>query len=295
MTWFLVAGRAPNEHNQTFNRKVSSGYFTTLQARLLEGRYLSDDEDRSKPRVVIINHSLAKKYFPGEDPVGRQISYFNEPQHKMEIIGVVADIKESPLDSESGPAVYVPFNQEPEPDFGLAVRTSQSEQTLLPAIAAAIHQIDPGISTSNESTMRDMIESSPAAYFHRLSGWLVSGFGSLSFILAVLGLYGVVAYSVGRRTREIGVRIALGAQRDSIYRLILSEAGKLAVTGVFLGILGSLGTAKLIERLLFGVKSWDISTLAFAAGVLLASAFLAAYIPARRAAKVDPMVALRYE
>src|SRR5205807_90666 len=103
-TWFLVSGRAQSEHNETFNRKVSSGYFATLQARLLEGRYFTDAEDRSKPRVVIINQNLAKKYFPGQDPIGKQISYYDEPRHKMEVVGVVADIKESPLDSESGPA-----------------------------------------------------------------------------------------------------------------------------------------------------------------------------------------------
>ena len=295
-TWFEVLGRANrDEHNETFNRQVSSGYFTTLKARLLKGRYFADAEDASEPRVVIINQTLARTYFPYSDPVGKEISYYDEPQHAMQVIGVVADIKESPLDTAGSAAIYVPFNQNPTPDIGLVVRTAQSEQVLLPTLSATIHQIDPEISTFEQATMHSIIDDSPTAYLHRAAAWLVGGYAGLAFVLGVVGLYGVVAYSVGQRTREIGVRMALGAQRGSIYRLVLREAGRLASIGLLVGILGSLGTGRLIARLLFGIKPSDAATLATVISTLLVSALLASYVPARRAAKVDPMVALRYE
>ncbi len=295
-TWFEIANRADQrEHNEAFNRQVSSDYFRTTQARLLQGRFFTEAEDASKPSVVIINQSLARQYFPHEDPVGKQISYYDEPDKPMQVVGVIGDVKESPLDAATRPAIYVPFNQHPTPDFGVIIRTSRADAELAHTAAATIHAIDAGIATSQETTMLAMVNDSPTAYLHRASAWLVGGFAGLSFILGVVGLYGVVAYSVGQRTREIGVRMALGAQRSSIHRLILREAGGLAAIGVILGILGSLGTGKLIGKLLFGVKPWDGLTLSLVAGGLFTAALLACFLPARRAAKVDPMVALRYE
>jgi len=295
-TWFEIVDR-PNHHeqNEAFNRQVSSDYFATVQARLLRGRYFTDAEDASKPSVVIINQRLAKQYFAGEDPISKQISYYDEPEKPMEVVGVVSDIQESPLDTAKRPAIYVPFNQHPTPDFGVIIRSSNNGADLARTAAAAIHGLDPGIATSNETTMQAIVTDSPTAYLHRASAWLAGGFAGLSFFLGVVGLYGMISYSVGQRTREVGVRMALGAERKAIYELVLREAGRLAAVGVLAGIFASLGAAQLIRRLLFGVTPWDGPTLMFVASLLLASALLACYIPARRAAKVDPMVALRYE
>jgi ABC-type antimicrobial peptide transport system permease subunit len=175
------------------------------------------------------------------------------------------------------------------------VRTSQSEASLLPSLVAAVRQVDPGIGTLNEMTMDSKINQSPSAYLHRFSASLVGGFATTALLLGVVGLYGVIAYSVGQRTREIGVRMALGAQRKSVYELILREAAWLTGVGIAAGLVCAVGAATLIRGLLFGVNSWDATTLAAVAFVLAVFALLASYIPARRAAQVDPMEALRYE
>jgi predicted permease len=293
---FRVMGRPYHgEHNEVNNRQVSSGYFTTLQARLLRGRYFSEAEDASKPHVVIINETMAKQYFSGEDPIGKQIFYSISPQAPMQIVGVVHDVKEGPLDALSRPALYVPFNQSPTRYFSIVIRTLQTEQFLFPELTAAIHQINPAISTYDEATMTQKINDSPSAYLHRSSAWLVGGFAAIAFLLSVVGLYGVIAYSVSQRTREIGVRMALGAQCKSVYQLILKEAAWLAIAGTSLGIVCSMAAAMLMRGLLFGVRSWDVSTLAAVAVVLMVSALLASYIPAHRAASINPVDALRAE
>ena len=295
--WIRFVGRPySGQHNEVNEREVTSAFFPTLHAKLLRGRYFSDAEDASKPLVVIINETLANKYFPGEDPIGKRIGDIElTPKSIKEIIGVVEDVKDGSLDSETWPAVYYPFNQNPDTYFSLIVRTSEDEKSLLPTLVAAIHEIDPGIGTMNETTMADRINDSPSAYLHRSSAWLVGGFAFLALLLGVVGLYGVIAYSVSQRTREIGVRMALGAQRRSVYQLIMKEAGWLVGAGIAAGLLCSIAAATLIRGLLFGVRTWDAATLAAVSAVLASAAMLASYIPARRAAQIDPMVALRYE
>jgi predicted permease len=295
--WIRFVGRPYcGEHNEVNQRDVSPDYFTTLQAKLLRGRYFSDAEDASKPPVVIINQALAREYFPGEDPIGEQIGDTNlSPKSIKEIIGVVDDIREGALDSEIWPAEYLPFNQSPHTYFGVVVRTSQAEQSVLPTLGAVIHQIDPDIGTAGEMTMTERIDGDYTTYLHRSSAWLVGGFAALALLLGVVGLYGVIAYSVSQRTREIGVRMALGAQRGNVYRLILKEAGWLIAVGIAAGLICSVVAATLMRKLLFGTQAWDVPTLAVVAAVLAVSALLASYIPARRATKVDPMEALRYE
>ncbi len=296
-TWLRFVGKPYNgEHNEVNERDVSSAFFTTLHAKLSRGRYFSDAEDASKPHVVIINQTLAKRYFPGEDPIGKKIGDTElSPASIVEVVGVVEDVKDGSLDSEIWPAIYYPFNQSTDTYFSLVVRTSQAAQSLLPTLDASIRQIDSGIGTMDESTMSQRIENSQTAYLHRSSAWLVGGFAALALLLGVVGLYSVVAYSVSQRTREIGVRMALGAQRRSVYQLIMKEAAWLTGVGIVIGLLCSIATATLIRGLLFGVRSWDAATFAAVSVLLGISALLASYIPARRAAKVDPMVALRYE
>ena len=295
--WIRFVGRPyDGKHNEVNDRDVSSNYFTTLQAKLLRGRYFTDEEDDSKPHVAIINQSFAKKYFPGEDPLGRTFGDTTlTPKSIRQIIGVVDDIKESSLDGETWPTEYLPFNQGPDSFYNLVVRASQDERTMLPAMIAAVHQIDPGVGTIGEGTMEGNIADSQTAYLHRSSAWLVGIFAGLALLLSVVGLYGVIAYSVSKRTREIGVRMALGAQRAGVYWLVLKEAGWLVGAGIAIGLFCSVGAATLIRKLLFGTASWDGATLSSVALLLAGSALLASFIPARRAASVSPVEALRAE
>jgi macrolide transport system ATP-binding/permease protein len=295
--WIRIVGQPYNgEHNEVNERVVSSAFFTTLQARLFSGRFFTDAEDASKPKVVVINQALARKYLPGEDPIGKRMGDTAlSPNSIKEIIGVVEDIRDGSLDSEIWPAVYYPFNQGPESYFSMVVRASENEKLLLPTLVATIHQIDPGIGTINEATMSARINDSSSAYLHRSSAWLVGGFAAIALLLGVVGLYSVIAYSVSRRTREIGVRMALGAQRSAVYRLVMREAAWLTGFGIASGLVCSIAAATLIRGLLFGVQALDLITFTVVSVLLAVAGLGASYLPARRAAQVDPIVALRYE
>ena len=294
-TTFEIVGQptigALKEVNQ---REVSADYFTTLQVRLLRGRFFRPTEDASKPPVTIINSAMATRYFPGDDPIGKRIRY-DASEPAIEIVGVVDDVKEGPLDQPMRPAMYTPFAQDPDTSFFLLIRSSQTEESILSAMTATIHRIDPGVAISEEESMIERVNESPAAYLHRSSAWLVGGFAASALLLGAVGLYGVLAYSVSQRTREIGVRMALGAQRSAVYRMILREALRLTVVGIGAGVFGSLATAGLLRPLLFGVRPWDATTLAGVAILLAMAAMLASYLPARRAASVNPIEALRAE
>jgi predicted permease len=295
--WIRFVGKPYNgEHNDASIRSVSAGYFETLQAKLVRGRFFTDSDDLTKTNVVIINRVLAEHYFPGEDPLGRQIGDTElSPKSLKQIVGIVDNIREEGLDDEIPPAMYVPFNQEPNSGFDLVVRTAQSPQTILPSLSQAIHQIDPDVATMRPMTMEDRIHDSPAAYTHRSAAWLVGGFATLALALGIIGLYGVIAYSVSQRTREIGVRMALGSQRSAVYRMILQEAGILSAIGIGLGLVCSLLSATLLQKLLFETPPRDIPTLVTVAAVLGAASLLASYVPARQAASMDPVEALRVE
>ena len=296
-TTFRIAGRPYNgQTNEVNDRQVSAGYFTTLQARLLRGRYFAETEDASKPHVAIINEAMARKYFPGQDPIGHRIGDDSLSAGSLkEIVGVVDDIKEGPLDMTARPAYYQPFNQATDDSFYLVVRTMQAEASLFPALVTVIHEIDPAIATYGTVTMNERIHDSPSAYLHRSSAYVVGGFAALALLLGVVGLYGVIAYSVSQRTREIGVRMALGAQRSTVYQLILKEAAWLIALGIAAGLLCSIAAATLTRTLLFGVGAWDVSTFVAVAVVLAVAAMLASYLPAHRAASVNPVEALRAE
>jgi len=175
------------------------------------------------------------------------------------------------------------------------VRTSQAEESVLLTLTDVIHQLDPGLAISAGKTMLDRIHDSPAAYIRRSSAWLVGTSATVALVLAVVGLYGVISYSVSQRTREIGVRMALGAQSRSVHQLILKEAGRLIATGISVGLIFAVISATLMRSLLFGVDSWDLPTLVAVAATLGLCAFCAAYVPARRAASLDPMEVLRAE
>jgi predicted permease len=295
--WIRFVGKPYNgEHNDVNGRRVSAGYFETLQAKLVRGRFFTDSDDLTKPKVAIINRALAEYYFPGEDPLGKQIGDTElSPKSLKEIVGIVDNIREGALDDQIRPAMYLPFNQNPYSGFDLVVRTEQSPEAILTSLSRAIHEIDPDVATVRPITMEDRIQDSAAAYTHRSAAWLVGGFAALALVLGVIGLYGVIAYSVSQRTREVGVRMALGAQRSAVYRMVLQEAGILSAIGIAAGLLCSLVLATLIQKLLFETPPRDVPTLAVVTVVLAAASLLASYIPARHAASVNPVEALRAE
>jgi predicted permease len=288
-------------NNEVGHVQVGVGYLSALQARLLAGRYFNENDNLNAPLVAIINQTLARRYFANENPIGRQIFYhahdiaLEASQAPIQIVGVIADIKQNSLDESGRADLYTPFAQSPDAGFAIAVLTSQDAASVLPLLVATVRQIDSTIVVTGASTMPEIIEHSWAAYMHRASAWLAGGFAALALLLSAIGLYGVIAYSVSRRTREIGVRIALGAQRTDVLRLVLAEGARLAFLGLSIGVLASLVAARSMSSLLFGVSSSDPLTYAIVAVVLSFVALLACFIPARRAMKVDPIVALRYE
>ena len=296
-TWFRVLGHPyKGEHNDAPQRTVSTDYFKTIQAKLIRGRLFTEADDASSTPVIIINQTLAKQFFPNEDPIGKMIGDTDlSPKSMRQIVGIVDDIREGGLDEDIRYAVYYPFTQSTDDSFIIVARTTQDPKSMLPALVKVIHEIDPNIGVRNEITMMQQINDSETAYLHRSSAWLVGGFAALALVLSVVGLYGVIAYSVSQRTREIGVRMALGAQRGSVYQLILKEATWLIALGIVAGLAGSIAVTTLMGKLLFGVRSWDVPTLVAVALLLGLSALLASFIPARRAASVNPVEALRAE
>ena len=284
------------EHNEVNERHVSASYLPALKATLMHGRFFNEADDASHPGVAIINQALARKYFPGLDPIGRSIADDEGGQPSVwQIVGVVDDIREGPLDVNIAPTEYFPINQTGELSFTLAARSSQDANALLPVLVSTLHQINPDLGISEEATLSEKIGTTQAALLHRFSAWLVGGFAATALILGVVGLYGVIAYSVGRRTREIGVRMALGAQRSSVYRLVIRQAGWLTLAGLAIGLFCSLGTSMLMRSLLFGVQAWDPVTLVCVAVLLGLASMAASFLPARRAASIDPVEALRAE
>ena len=278
------------------SRTIDPGYFPALQAKLKAGRYFDEGDNTSAPKVVVINETLARMAFGAQDPVGKQIVFTYSPQEKpRQVVGVVSDVHEGELDTEDKPAIYTPFAQGPDNIFAMVVRSDLDPAALRPEVENAVHQVDSGIVLFQMQTMQEMIAQSPAAMLHRYPAWLVSIFATFALLLGVVGLYGVVSYSVSQRTREIGVRMALGASRNSVLKLILNNGTRLAGIGIISGTAGAVLTGYFLRSVLFGVKPWDLTTLLAVAATLSAICALASYVPARRAARLDPVQALHYE
>ena len=295
--WIRVVGKPfHGEHNEVDLREADPGYMETLGARLVRGRLLDQRDDASHPTVIVINEAFAARYFPGEDPVGKMIGGGDLSSESMrQIVGVMRNIREGALDDEIWPTEYFSIYQNSENFFAVAVRTEQDEKAVLPEIVKGIHAVDSNLGVYGEISMTDQIQSTQSALIHRFSTWLVAGFAVVALMLGAIGLYGVIAYSVSRRTREIGVRMALGAERSTVYRLVMRQAARLTAAGVGIGVVCAGGASMAMRGILFGVKAWDLPTLAGVTVVLIVSALAASFVPARRAASVNPIDALRAE
>jgi putative ABC transport system permease protein len=272
---------------------VGPGYFRTLGIPLLSGREFDRQDSQTSPGVVIINEAMAQRYWPGQNPVGKEMSLAFGQRQRLEIVGVVATGKYRSLQEENQPFMFRPFAQVYEAQAALVVQTTGDPKSMLATVQRAIHAVDPNLPVLDAETLAQYM--SIPLFVPRFTVTLLGVFGVLALLLAALGLSGVVAYYVGLRTREIGVHMALGAAPRDVLELVVKQGMRLSLAGVLIGLVAALGVSRVLSGLLFGIRPTDPITYISVALVLTTTMLLACYLPARRATKVDPMVALRYE
>jgi predicted permease len=291
---FAIEDR-PDESSQDLRAeriRISPDYFKVLQASLMRGRSFTEGDEDGKPLVAIVDESTAHKYWPTRYPLGRRVRFRRDASKPWTtIVGIVKDIKSDGLDIDGVPHIYVPIYQDSNKRLSVVLRTSLSASLLEPQIRHEIQSIDPGLPVFGVSSMNDVLDRSLAS--RRFSADLVSGFAGLAVLLASIGIYGLLAYMAGQRSREIGIRMALGARREDILRMFLRKGVALAGVGVAAGLVFSASTASVMGSLLYGVRPHDPVVFLIVPLLLFAIAVLACYLPARRATKVDPMFALR--
>jgi putative ABC transport system permease protein len=289
---YTVEGRAAGAANQAFDddfRRVNQDYFRTLRIPFLRGRNFTPQEVRDQAKLVIISESLVSQTFPNEEPLGKRLimELGNQP---FEIIGVVGDIRHRSLELPPLPAMYMPAF---EPGSNVVIRTRGDAQGVAASVRRELSLIDPNQPIATVRTMDRWLGLAVAAPRYRTG--LFGLFAGLALVLATVGIYGVMSYSVGQRTHEIGVRMALGARQTDVLSLVVRQGMSLVVIGLVIGLAGAFALTRVIASLLYGVGTKDPATFLVVAFVLAAVAFIACYVPAWRATKVDPMVALRYE
>ena len=292
---FHIPGRiyGPSQFDDAEYRQVTPGYLSAMRIPLLRGRGIEERDGPNSPGVVVVNQAFARRYFPNTDAIGQRLQLMGDQQQTREIIGVVGNITNMALNEPEQPEMYVPYAQFSLPMMSLVVRAAADPANLAAALQAQASAIDKDITLSGVKTMDDILNGSVSQ--PRFSSQLIGGFAALALLLASIGLYGVVAYSVSQRIKEIGIRMALGATRKDVMRLVLRYGAGLALIGTALGFLASLATTRVLSSMLFDVSPDDPQTFLAVALLLMAVVLGASYVPARRAAKVDPMVALRYE
>jgi putative ABC transport system permease protein len=291
--WQLKPGDEPDVHT----RSIEGDYFRTMQIPLLAGRDFTSQDKADAPQVGIVNQTLANRYFPNEDPIGKRVRWARDEQvNWITIVGVAGDIKQFGLDIPEEPAVYTPYPQSGRAWkrwMVLTVRTQGEPARFADAVKQAVWKLDPQLPLTKVRSMSEVVALSLDE--RRFNLLLLGVFAAVALALAASGIYGVIAYAVTQRTHEIGVRMALGARTQDVLALIVKQGAKLALAGTGLGLIGALALTRWLRTLLFGVSVTDPATFAVIALLLLGVALLASYLPARRAAKVDPLVALRYE
>ncbi len=276
----------------TAMRQVTSGYFDTMRTPLLRGRAFTDRDLESSPPVAIVNQTIAERYWPGQDPLGKHIANSRD-MIQREIVGVAADVKFSALDAPSAEEMYLPLEQVPAGFATLIVRSPSNPESLVAAVRARLAEQDSTLPIANIASMDSIVAQSVAQ--PRVLSKFVAVFAAFALLLAAIGIYGVMAYSVAARTQEIGIRMSLGANPNDILKLVVRQGMRLALIGVAIGLAASLALTRLIGTLLFEVGASNPVAFAIAAAALTVTAAAACYIPARRATQVDPMVVLRYE
>jgi putative ABC transport system permease protein len=277
---------------------IAAGYFHTMGIPLVGGRDFDDRDQHKAPQVIIVTETFAHQIFPNENPIGKHIkpgidSYEGEKSKMREIIGVVADVRNRSLSTEPKPTYYVPQTQVPFDQMTMVVRTTTEPHSIVGAVTKEVALADKDLPLFSVETLDEYLAASVAT--PRFSTTLLSIFALVALVLTIVGLYGVMSYSVAQRTNEIGIRMALGAQTRDVLSLVVGQGLKLVILGLTIGLVGALAATLLLKKLLFGVKAQDPLTFVAVAGLLAFVALLACYIPARRAARVDPLVALRYE
>jgi putative ABC transport system permease protein len=298
---FTIEGRPPvskKDQPLTECRVVSSRYFESMNIPLLRGRDFSETDTKQAPNVTIINETFAKQHFPGEDPIGHRLSLQGQFRDPLLIVGIVGDVRDLSLDQAATPEIYFPYFQNPlfenfDRSFTIVVRTKSSPTSMAEPLRAELLNLDRSLPVYSLKPMTEYLSGSLSR--RRFNLVLLSVFAAVALLLAAVGIYGVISYSVSQRTHEIGIRVAVGAHSRDILKLVVGQAMILALVGITLGLLASIGLTRLMESLLYGVSATDPLTFVALSAVLAGVSLTACLIPALRATRVDPMIALRYE
>jgi putative ABC transport system permease protein len=294
---FIIEGRAsasPQDDPVAVWRAINPDYFRTMGMRLRRGREFTEHDQPGALEVIVINETMAASFWPGEDPIGKRVQIYDmEPMPWREIVGVVNDTKEAGLGTPTRPEIYVPFAQRPRSAMTLIAHTDAGPEQLAGGMRAAVQAVDPDQPVYRINTMEKFFSAQVAV--PRATMFLMGALGVAALILAAIGIYGVMAHAVTQQTHEIGIRTALGATQRDVLRLVMGQGVTLTLIGVVIGLVGAFALTRLMTSLLFGVSATDPATFSVIALLLTGVALFACYIPARRATKVDPLSALRYE
>jgi putative ABC transport system permease protein len=275
---------------------VSADYFSAVGASLLRGRAIAEADTMNTIPVTVINATMAKKYWPGEDAIGKRVALGSPRYPTWTVVGIVGDIKHVSVREEPAPEMYVPYTQKQWPSMlamHVAVRTKADVASIAPSLREAVHAADADLPVAKLAPLRTLVDDSMTT--PRFAMLLLASFAGLALLLATIGMYGVISYTVAQRTQEIGIRIALGAARGSVFGMVLLQGARLAAMGLAIGLLAALTVTRFLASFLYGVQPTDPLTFVAVSALLVSVALLACYLPARRATRVDPLVALRYE
>lgn len=292
---FSIVGHppaSPGESMAARYRVISLNYLRAMEIPLLKGRDFTERDRRESPPVVLINETLAKRYFPNEDPLGKLLNLEGQ-ETPREIVGVIGSVKHVKLDTEAKPEIYAPHMQAPQPTMTIVVRTSSDPLSFVSAMRSQVAAVDKDQPVYNVKTMDQYLSESVAQ--PRFRTMLLAVFAAVALILATIGIYGVISHSVNQRTHELGIRIALGAQPRDLFKLVVGQGLLLAVEGIVIGLIASIYLTRIMSGLLFGVSATDPTAFIAIPLLLIGVAFVASYLPARKAMKVDPIVALKHE